>query len=78
MRKTPDVGDRVVVVGNTNGGFSGAVSSDLTKHMGKHGVIVHNNGCGLCKVLLDDGAKVLAWNGCDLKPESALDRVSLN
>lgn len=77
--KRLDVGDRVVVFRNAYCGFAGKMSSDLSGHIGKHGVITSNDGSGLCEVLLDDGITVFAWNVHDLqKEESWIPRASLN
>ena len=54
--------ERFTITGNTrcNG------SSDLSQHQGKKGVIVSNDGFGLCRALLDDGTKVTVWNYSDV------------
>lgn len=65
------VGDRVVVVRNMNAGPEGQESSDLSEHIGKHGIITSNDGWGLCGVLLDDGTMVSAWNRHDLQKEKS-------
>ena len=61
-----DRGDRVVIKNSTNK-FG---SDDLSIHQGKHGVILENNGWGLCSVELDDGTLIKAWSNADLKRES--------
>ena len=77
--KYPDVGDRVIVIRNANAGSVGQQSSNLSEHIGKHGVITANDGWGLCSVELDDGARVLAWNRYDLqKEESWIPKASPN
>ena len=60
-----DRGDRVIIVGDTHANGS----SVLAAHQGKHGVVLSNDGFGLCEVRLDDGTIVTAWNSADLKRE---------
>lgn len=66
-----DTGDRVVIISDgTITGFGGA---DLSKHKGKHGLVLGNDGWGCCTVKLDDGETVTAWNSSDLKREETDD-----
>lgn len=62
-----DKGDRVVIKSDgTQTGFGG---NNLKEHKGKHGIVLRNDGFGLCKVKLDDGNEVSAWNSADLMRE---------
>lgn len=65
-----DAGDRVVIA--SDGNITGFGGQTLTKHKGKHGVVLTNDGWGLCRVLLDDGEEVSAWNGADLEKEEKI------
>ncbi len=60
------VGDRVVISPNR-----GLGASNLRPHDGKHGVVIKEDGYGYCKVRLDDGTEVYAWNIRDLEREDA-------
>ena len=64
-----DAGDRVVV---TDGIRERAhARSPRPEAAGKHGIVEENDGWGRCDVLLDDGTRILAWNGKDLVRESS-------
>jgi hypothetical protein len=62
-------GDRVVI--KSRGHQTGFGGNDLSKHIGKHGEVLHEDGFGLCRVALDDGSRVTAWNSADLEYEDA-------
>ena len=58
-----DRGDRVIVKQLI--GISGSVKDK--SYIGKTGVVISNDGFGLCEVKLDDGRKGMFWNGNDLE-----------
>lgn len=41
--------------------------------VGKHGIVLSNDGWGLCAVKLDDGSTIRAWNHADLVREEGLN-----
>jgi hypothetical protein len=64
-----DAGDRVVV--------KDAIADEAhartpkPEAAGKRGVVESNDGWGLCRVLLDDGTQIMAWNTKDLEREQS-------
>jgi len=60
-----DTGDRVV----TTAGLGEPQHARLARpeHVGKRGVVISNDGWGLCTVELEDGSLVTAWNIYDLE-----------
>lgn len=62
-----DHGDRVIV---TDGVLEDAhARSARPELVGKHGVIVENDGWGRCVVVFDDGTQATLWNKLDLERE---------
>lgn len=62
-----DTGDRVVITAGL--AEPEHARSARPEHVGKHGVVESNDGWGRCEVLLDCGARIMAWNGKDLELE---------
>ncbi len=65
MKAYITVGDRVTILPHK--GLFG--SSNLQPHDGKCGVVISEDGYGFCRVRLDDGIEVNAWNSRDLERE---------
>lgn len=66
MKAYITVGDRVTILPSR-----GLGASDLRPHDGKHGVVIEEDGWGFCRVRLDDGTEVFAWNLRDLQHEES-------
>lgn len=62
-----DQGDRVIVTA----GIAEPTHQRLgvPAAAGQHGVVLDQDGWGLCTVRLDNGAEICAWNGKDLERE---------
>lgn len=63
-----DVGDRVVVTDRI--AKPEHMRSARPEAAGQHGEVVSNDGWGLCRVQLDNGTRITAWNGIDLEWET--------
>lgn len=60
-------GDRVVVLEHIS--QDAHARTPRPEAAGHHGEIINNDGWGLCKVRLDNGEVIYAWNNADLTRE---------
>lgn len=63
-----DMGDRVVVKPDI--AESAHARMPRPGAIGKHGVVLENDGYGMCTVRLDDDGVIHAWNAKDLEREA--------